>query len=368
MKKIKSMFEKHDLVKIVLLAILVTIVLTWVIPSGSFYGGTFTSSGRLREGLADIMLSGVYSAQFFIQQIMFIIFVGIFYGIMTNISGYKVLVNKIANKLKGKEKAFVLGSSLIITLLTSILAQTYVVFIFIPFIINIASKMKLDKMTSFVCTFGSMLVGILGATYGSEGFLYFLSYLNNFQNITVTADVGIRFGILALTYIVFSFFTIRHLKKTLASKKQEENITEDLFLVADDKNTKVKTWPIVLFFSIIAIFAILGYVDWLNNFGIEAFNEFHTWLTGLKIGEFTVISYILGKNAVAFGLWDLYIITIIMAFVLILSVIIYGVKLDDVIENAMLGIKKVINPLILLLLIYIVFHYSMLILDILVLA
>ena len=44
-----------------------------------------------------------------------------------------------------------------------------------------------------------------------------------------------------------------------------------------------------------------------------------------------------------------------MAFVLILSVIIYGVKLDDVIENAMLGIKKVINPLILLLLIYIVF-------------
>lgn len=243
MKKIKSMFEKHDLLKITLLVVLVTIVLTWIIPAGSLSGGTYVKSGLTRQGLSDILLSGVYSANFFIQQLMFILFVGIFYGVLTHISEYKALVSKIANKLKGKEKAFVIGSSLLITLLTSFLTQTYAILIFIPFIINIASKMNLDKITAFLCTFGSMLIGILGATYGSEGFIYFINYLNYYQQISITAEIEIRFGILALAFILFNFFTIRHMNKM---KKKEEKI-EDLFVVEDEKSKKVKVWPMALF-------------------------------------------------------------------------------------------------------------------------
>ena len=215
MKKIKNMFAKHDLFKIVLLAVLVTIVLTWIIPAGSLSGGTYVKSGLTRQGLADIMLSGVFSANFFIQQLMFILFVGMFYGILSHVSGYKALISKIASKFKGKEKAFVLVSSFVIALLTSILSQTYVILIFIPFIINIASKMNLDKITAFLCTFGSLLVGILGATYGSEGLVYFINYLNYYKEVSITEQIVIRFVILALAYILFSFFTIPNLNNTL---------------------------------------------------------------------------------------------------------------------------------------------------------
>lgn len=352
MKKMKSMFEKHDLMKIALLAVLVTIVLTWIIPAGSLSGGTYIKAGITRQGLADILLSGVYSANFFIQQLMFILFVGIFYGVMSHVSGYKALVSKIANKLKGKEKIFVIGSSLVITLLTSILTQTYAILIFIPFIINIASKLNLDKITTFLCSFGSMLIGILGATYGSEGFIYFINYLNYYQVVSITAEIGIRFGILALTFILFNFFTIRHMNNN--SKKKEDKV-EDLFLVEEEKSKKIKIWPMALFLIVILVFAILGYVNWSENFNITIFTKFHTWLTELAIGDYTVIAYLLGNNATAFGAWDLYTITIVMAIVLLLSVIIYGVKLDDIIENAIDGLKKVVKPLILLLLVYIVF-------------
>lgn len=356
MKRIKNMFEKYDLLKIALLAVLVTIVLTWIIPYGSISGGTYMSSGLGRQGLTDIMLSGVYSVNFFIQQLMFIISLGIFYGILTHISGYKVLVGKIADKLKGKEKGFVLVSSLLIALLTSLLTQTYVVLIFIPFIINVASKLKLDKITAFLCTFGSMLIGILGATYGSEGFIYFINYLNYYQAVTITEEIGIRFGILILAFILFNFFTIKHMNKVLASKKNEDKI-EDLFVVEEEKSKKIKVWPMALFLIIIAIFAILGYVDWSGNFNITIFTKFHTWLTELAVGEYTIFAYILGNNATALGAWDLYTITIVMAIVLLLSVIIYGIKFDTILENAIEGIKKIINPILLLLLIYIVFVF-----------
>lgn len=356
MKKIKNAFEKHDLLKIALLAILVTIVLTWVIPTGNLSGGSYVNSGLGRQGLADIMLSGIYSANFFIQQLMFILFVGIFYGIISRISGYQVLVTNIAKKIKGKEKMFVVSASLIIALLTSILAQTYVIFIFIPFIISIISKMGLDKLTAFLSTFGSMLIGILGATYGSEGFVFFVNYLNYYQTVSITEAIGIRFGILILTFIIFTIFTLQHMKKSLGSKKKEDKF-DDLFSVEQEKNKTTKTWPMALFLIVIFLFTVLGYVNWSENFNITIFTKFHTWLTELAIGEHTVFAYILGKNAMAFGTWDLYTITVVMAVVLMLSLVIYRVKFDDVLENTIEGIKKFIKPVLLLLLIYIVFVF-----------
>lgn len=353
MKKIKSMFEKHDLLKIVLLGIVITLLLTWIIPFGYFSGSTYTSSGLGRVGFADIFLSGIFSTNFFMQQLLFVIGVGIFYAVLAKVSGYNALVSKIAALCKGKEKIFVVVSSLLITLLTTFLTQTYVVFLFVPFIISITHSLKLDKITAFMCSFGSILLGILGATYGTEGFIYFVNYLNNYQNVLLTTKIGIRFGILAISFVLYNFFMLRHILKVENEKKKDE--IEDLFLVVEEK--KAKVWPMALFFGILFVFAILGYVNWTENFDITIFEDFHTWLTELKIGDYTVISYILGSNAKALGTWDLYGITVIMAILLVLSVIIYRVKLDTVFDSIIEGIQKIMKPVLILLLVYIIFVF-----------
>lgn len=353
MKKIKSMFEKHDLFKIVLLAILVTIVLTWVVPYGQIASGTYTKIGLARQGITDVILAGVYSGSLFIQQLIFVIFIGVFYGVLSHLSGYKALVNKIADKLKGKEKIFVVVSSLIVALLTSILSQVYAVLIFIPFIINIASKLKLDKITTFLCSFGAMIVGVLGATYGTDGLISFIYYLNYYQAVTIVDEIAIRFGVLALAFVLYSFFMLQHMTKV--TKKEEK--AEDLFVVEDEKSKKIKVWPMIVLLSVVAIFAILGYVNWNDNFEIAAFTNFHTWLTELKIGEYTILSYILGANATALGTWDLYSIMVIMTLVLIISTIVYRMKFDEIVDNALDGIKKIMKPVILLLMVYCVFVF-----------
>ena len=354
MKKIKSMFEKHDLLKIMLLAILVTIVLSWVIPYGYFTGSDFSQYGLGRQGLADILLSGVYSANFFLQQLLFVAFIGIFYGVISKTSGYRALVSSVTKKFKGKEKLFVLIASLFVTILTTLLSESFAVLIFVPFIINVVTKLNLDKITAFLCTFGSMLIGVLGATYGTEGYVYFINYLNYYQEVDIALEIIVRAGILALAFVVYNIFTLRHIKKVLSQKDNEDKI-EDVFEVEETNGKKVKVWPMALFFFITLVFVVLGYINWNANFGISVFDSFHTWLNELKIGDYTVIKYILGNNSAAFGAWDLYVITEVLLVILLLSVVIYKIKLDDFIDNALDGLKKVIKPMSLLLLTYVIF-------------
>ena len=358
MKKFKDVlgkfgkkFEKNDLFKIVLIAILVTVVLTWIIPFGYYSSGEITSKELGRIGIVDIVLSNIYGAQFFLQQIFFIVFLGAFYGILTKVNGYRALVKKIADKLEGKEKFFVLGSSLLITLLTTFLTKTYVVLIFVPFIVNIASRLKLDKITTFLITFGSMLIGIMGATYGTDSLISFVKYLAYYGEVELTANIWVRFGILALAYVACNFFTIKHLSN---KKKKNVEVTEDFFEVENPEGKRVKIWPMAVLMIVALVFSVLGYVDWAT-FKVTIFDKFHTWLTELTIGKYTIISYLLGKNAIAFGTWDLYAIATVLLVMLILAVIIYKTKIDTIIESAIEGIQKVMKPLVLISLTYVLF-------------
>lgn len=351
----KKFFEKHDLVKMILLAIVLTLVLTWIIPSGVYQGGEVVGSLQ-RTGISDIFLSGMMSVSFFLQQILFILVVGAFYGILGLTEGYKKLVEVIAKKAKGHEVPFVLGASFFIVLFTSILTNIFVVFLFIPFIITVIRRMDLDDMTAYATTFGSMLIGVLGATYGTEGLISFVNYLQYYTTTSITAGIAVRAGILILAFVLFNFFNVNHVKKIISAKKSSKNEkNEDLFAVDAPKQKKVKIWPVVTTFAVLFLFAILGFVDWEANFNVSIFTEFHDWLLQLAIGEYNVIAYILGENAAAFGGWQLYHIIVIVVLALIILAIIYRVNFDSMLEGIETGVKKVLKLIGITILIYMIF-------------
>ncbi len=351
----KKFFEKYDLFKIVCLAILVTVVLTWIIPSPTVANGMAGADSIKRVGLVDLFSSGVYGVNFFLQQILLVLFVGAFYGVLSKCSGYQVLVSRMASKLKGKENLFVIFSSAFIALLTSLLSQTFVVLVFVPFIVSLASKMKLDKLTTMLCSFGSILVGMIGATLGTEGVSYFINYLSMYDTtIDIKTLLGIRFGILALTLVIYNFFTLLHLKKE--KKNEKEEVTLDLFEEkVEAKNAKV--WPMALFLIVLFAFTVLGYMNWEENFGLTLFKDFHEWLIELAIDKYTIISYILGGRATYFGFWELYQIFTVMGILLLFIKIIYRIKLDDFIEQAVKGVQAMAKPALLMFLIFTVFVF-----------
>lgn len=351
----KKFFEKHDLVKMILIAIVFTLVLTWIIPSGVYQGETVAGTMQ-RTGISDIFLGGMMSVSFFLQQMLYVVIVGAFYGILTRIDGYKKLVGDLAKKMKGHEVIFVLIISLLIAGFTSITTNMFVLFLFIPFIISIIRKMNLDDITSYAVTFGSMLIGVLGATYGTEGLLSFINYLKYYTTATIDVEIMVRAGILLLAFILFNFFNFTHVKKVL-SKKENKEENQDLFVVEEPKQKKTKTWPVEIGFGVLFILMILGFIDWQTNFEISIFNDFHTWLTGLAIGDYTIFAYILGANAAAFGSWQLYHIITIMALVLIILAFIYRVSFDTMIEGIEDGVKKVLKLVGIMSLVFVVFVF-----------
>lgn len=340
--------KKYGLFKGILLFILIAIVLTWLIPNGAFSNTGFQESGLVRVGLNDLAWLIYYGMYFSIDKIMFLLVVGGLYGILTKTNAYERIVSGIAKKFSKHKNIAVVVFSVIIAILTSLLTQSFVVIIFIPFIISILNRMKLDKMTILATTFGSMLVGILGATYGTEGLVYFNKYMAT-EATTINSTVLIRAGILLIGLVLFNFFTISHMKK-----KDKNNETIDMYPIELEEDSKKSSiLPIVIIGILTFILVILGYINWNTNFGITIFDDFHKTITEIKIGDFAVFSSILGSNMDALGTWDLFSMTAILIIDTIILALCYRVKLDDLFSRFASGAKKMLKPIICIIAAYI---------------
>jgi len=335
--------KKYDLAKWIGLFLCVAISLTWIFSFGYFNGTQVVDYGMVYQGITDIPNLLYYTLSMASDKIIYLLALGAFYAVLSKCDGYKKLVVTIAEKLKGKEITFALVASLLFTAMSSMFTQTFVTLLFVPFVVSILLSMKLDKITAFCVTFGSVLIGTLGATYGSEG----LDWFNYYTEATVSTGIIYRLIILVVAFILFNFFTVLHAKKVLNGKKVNE-LDSDPFKV-ENVNKKAKVWPTITILSVLLVLVILGYVNWEANFGIKVFSKFHEWLIGLKIGEFAMFKSILGTGAASFGTWNLLVLSILLLLVTICFAVLNGLKLNDFIESYGEGFKKISKGILLFL-------------------
>jgi len=342
--------KKNDLAKWITLFILVSVSLTWIFTYGYFSGATYNDYGMNQQGITDIPNLVYYSINFAGDKIVFLLALGAFYAVLSKCSGYKKLVATVAEKLKGKEIIVTLVVSLLFTAMASLFTQTFISLVFVPFVISVLLQMKLDKITAFCVTFGSILIGTLGVTYGGEGAYWF----NYYVQTSLTTGILYRLIVLVVSFLLFNFFTIMHVRKVLNGKKVNE-IEDDPFKV-EKLDKKAKVWPNIVLFALLFVVIVLGYIDWNANFGISCFNDFHNWLLGLKIGDFEVFKAILGTLAVEapFGRWNLFHMSIILFIISVVSALINRMSLNDFIDSFGEGCKKMAKPLALYIGVYMV--------------
>ena len=272
---------------------------------------------------------------------------GAFYGLLRKNKGYRKLVSKVAEIFKGKEILYAIIASLIITAMTTMVTQTFIVLIFVPFLISVALKLGMDKLSAFSITFGSMLIGLLGVLYGGEG-LYWFNYYTQVESGT---GLIYRLIVLIIGYVLFNFINIMHIRKTKREKINEEEA--DMYLVEKEDKGVLQLVLVIIMMVITFGIVILGYVNWNELFGTTVFNEFHTWLTGLSINEFPIAKAILGTQTNSFGMWSFLVgsngststtigmgTTILIVLSLIL-LIMNRVSLKESLEDAGEGIKKI---------------------------
>lgn len=338
--------KKHNLFKLAGGMVLLTVLFSWLIPVSSFSNGEMVLSEVTRIGLSDLTIYSLLSVYYFAIVVTFLLILGGMYEVLAKTSGYQTLIAKLTKFLKGKEIEFVLLASFLFALIAAFSNEIYQLLIFAPLIITLVLRLKMDKITALCTTFGSILIGVVGSLFSPMMF----DLTNTYFSTTYESNAIIKIVLFVVTFVLFNFFNVMHLRKTLKDKKVDET-KEDMFEV--EETNKGKVWPIVVVFAVLAVFQILAYVSWTEVFEVKAFSSFHTWLTSLSVNEVPVISYLLG-NASEFGKWDLYLIQGIMVLATLVIAWIYKVKFDGILSAFGEGAKKMLKPIIIILMIYVV--------------
>ena len=95
-------FQNNGLFKITGLMVLLTVILTWLIPYGYFQGGELVTEEITRIGLFDFFTYGLLGLYYFTVLVTFLLVLCGFYQLLSRIPAYQRLTDSFAKKLKGK--------------------------------------------------------------------------------------------------------------------------------------------------------------------------------------------------------------------------------------------------------------------------
>lgn len=352
--------KRHNLFKVIGIVILVTVLLTWILPT-TYYQYSLVSDGtRSQVGLFDLLSYPTMSLSYFGNVIIFILAVGAFYGVLNKIGAYGKLLNTIAKGAKGKEAILLAIIMILLALFTSITGAYIGILIVIPFIISLVILMGYDKITAAMVTVGSIAVGMIGTTISSTYVADTTGYsilaqngmgvVNSILNTKATDQIIVKLVILVLGLVLLIFNVLRYAKKNKSAKKE---VAEEQILIPTTVDKKKKIWPIVLIIDLIFIIMILSQISWTSVFGVKLFADVTTTVTNAKLAGFPIFAKILGTIG-AFEQWGLEHITALLVLGSGLVALIYRVKFSDFIDAIVAGAKKALKPAVLVALVYIV--------------
>ena len=383
--------KKHNTLKVVLITILVLMLLTWILPA-AYYSSGYVDQGRVQMGLFDLFSYPLTALSYFGYIALFILIVGAFYGVLNKIGAYRILLDKMVKKFKGKEKLVISVIMVLFAVLTSICGLQFGLLVFFPMVISLILLMGYDKIVAALTVVGSTMIGIAGTTYAYTNTGLIMSVLG----LDIDSEILTKIVILVVGIILLIFNTFLYIKKgenkeistkkvvkeekitktskttkniketksktstkssTKAAVKDEEKIvlkTKDVnsgFVPADVKGKNYKIWPLVTVLVLLFIILVLAFISWTGAFNSTLFTDVTTAVTEFELFGFSIFGKLLG-TVKEFGTWTVSEVSVVLILATLLLSCIYKVKFDDVLDSAKEGALKAIKPAIVVILLY----------------
>ncbi len=389
----KKYFEKHDLVKIALIVLFITVLFTWIFPECYFNNGELALANAekfgfmtlvdadYRLGIFDIVTYTFLSFYYFIDIFMFILMVGGFYKFIGSLRAYDAVTTSIAKMAKGKESAFAAITILIFTVLASVVINPLILLVFIPFILSVVAKLKIDRVSGVAIGFGGLLLGNLASMYSASvagALVNALKVSYGFETIAVLL-VGLA------AYVIFTVLTIARMNKQL--KNKDAKVLEDVFITEFEekptlikkllkngkvkkvtkKTPKVNKMPFIVVSILTSIIIILAFLDWTNIFKVTLFTDIYNDITNATVGNIKIFYYLLGSvdlsgepTFTAFGSWSLFSVCSTLAIATFILKIMYRKKFSDVLDEYGAGVKAIGRAFAPFMVCYLVLEFSVL--------
>lgn len=332
--------KKYNLLKAIGIVFLFVIVLTWFIPIGSYSNGAFTLGDTAPVGIFDLSRIPLITIANLLQYGLIFTLIGGLYGVLNKTGVYSNLVEKIVSKLKGKEKIFLIFTICLMTILSSVVGLQYALFVIVPFLIAILMSLGFGKITSFASTIGAILVGNIGATYSTD----ISYYINNYLSLGVNNEILTKIIFLIIITFLFIMFILKGTKIKINSKKNKKNENNMESIPLYEVNSKKKsTIPLIVIFMVCFVLLIVNMINWEGIFNITWFSEVYNQITSIKIGDYPIVSNILG-TITSFGSWTGYDMCIFLIIMTIIIGWLYSLKFEEFMDGFINGVKEMLVP------------------------
>lgn len=322
--------KEYSLLKIVLIPLLVYLVLTWFIPTGSFSGGEFVKGEVSSLGLYGLFSAPIYSFAVFAQYIILILCVGGFYGVLNKTGAYQSIVDSISKKNK---TCLLIFSVILFALLSSLFGETMLVFILLPFFISVLCKAGYDKVSSMAATIGSTLIGMVASTSGN------LAIYKNYFNLEPKSFILYNIIMLIILMFLLCMFIITKDKK----EKSKKEAIKDIPLYESVRGNKKSVVPLIIVLVISVLLIVLGGYNWFYSYGVKLFTELHEKITGIELFKVSIFPRIFG-NFSEIGYFSNYDISAVLVISSVVISWLYSIKFNEFIDSFKKGAKEMLLP------------------------
>lgn len=336
--------KKHDLLKAIGIVFLVYVVLSWIIPGGSFSSGVFTKGTTNPLGIGDLFMYPIATSvyQMFVLSAFVVLAIGGLYGVLNKTGVLSSMVTSLAKKFKGKETLFIIVTTVFYAACSTFLNLTLPLFLIVPLSVAVLLTLDFDKIKTFLATFGAILVGGIATAVGNNMDGY--NYINYFLGVEIKSTIVYSLVLFVLVLAVLLFFVVKGAKKkpTRGRKKKSEETKEEVIVPLYDKSIKAAKRPLagVIIFVFLVIVALVAMFNW-SGIGVNFFNELHNSITTFTVNDFAIFAKLLG-SITAFGYWGNYELIMISIMAALLLAWIYRVSFKDGFEAFMNGVKEML--------------------------
>ena len=295
------MIKKNGKTLVLLGVIVFIMLLTWVIPSGSFSTGAYVSNGVNPTGLFDFFVMVYYAFTLKAMDIIYILMIGGAYGVLSKTDSYRKLVDKSAKVVKKYDILAMMLVTFLVSIFVSLTNDFLVVLGVLPFIVSVFLKAGKDRYTALSASFGGLFIGIIGKTFGTYG----IAALNEALELTVTSAIVYKLILFVIAYMLYNLFAILHMRKTKTVDETKYDLfTTEEFVEKKSKKSKGKRiWPLIVISSIVIIIGMLAFISWDKSFGVEIFKNAYEAIGKVEYANMPIMTNILG-SVTEFGTWN----------------------------------------------------------------
>ena len=353
--------KKYDLLKVLGISFLIVVLISWVVPAGIYTNGTFTSlDATAPAGLFDIVNIPLLTFNNFAEFGILFLAIGGFYGVLNKTGVYSKLVEKVTTNWEKKNKKFLIITTVLFSLLSSVVGLNNVLFVLIPFFITILLKLKFNKVIAFAATVGSLLVGQIGSTLGTGIWGYvnviFGSISSDFSMFTLILVRMVLWLVVTILYALLISATTKNkedlkaikseIKNSKNSKKEtvKEGTTEKVVIPLYEKTeTKKDILPLAIILFIMFVMLIIGTYSWVYTFNVEVFTTIHEQISEFEINGYPLLTNILGSIG-QLGTWNNYTVVFILVIISLVITWLYSIKFSEAFSAFVKGVKEMLVP------------------------